>query len=314
MIHSDIGIYYDMIYVLSEHFNSKYENKWLDLKGVSDCILPFFYKSDKGYSFMQNIFAESYEELLINENIEVIQNKLIDCENSVNRIIDYYFGDVNIKFVFNDFRSLYDLNKVILKSKYPDELKSSLYSLFIEPVKTVHELMRTLLELNLQLKRMYENHSFSISKIHQGILEPKVLDKLNLTDKISDNTVCAVSLLDKEVLKVFPLNNGNYLLLIGEDYSNNIDTENRYDLKDFGYVLTEINRLKLLDMMKTSGEITIKDIEQQLCLSGTNAYYHLSSMTKPGMVNTRYEGRTVFYSINKEYFKKLCKKLYKYSE
>ena len=67
-------------------------------------------------------------------------------------------------------------------------------------------------------------------------------------------------------------------------------------------------------MMKTSGEITIKDIEQQLCLSGTNAYYHLSSMTKPGMVNTRYEGRTVFYSINKEYFKKLCKKLYKYSE
>lgn len=314
MIHSDIGIYYDMIYVLSEHFNSKYENKWLDLKGVSDCILPFFYKSDKGYSFMQNIFAESYEELLLNENIEVIQNKLIDCENSVNRIIDYYFGDVNIKFVFNDFRSLYDLNKLILKSKYPDELKSSLYSLFIEPVKTVHELMRTLLELNLQLKRMYENHSFSISKIHQGILEPKVLDKLNLTDKISDNTVCAVSLLDREVLKVFPLKNGNYLLLIGEDCSNNIDTENRYDLKDFGYVFTEINRLKLLDMMKTSGEITIKDIEQQLCLSGTNAYYHLSSMTKPGMVNTRYEGRTVFYSINKEYFKKLCKKLYKYSE
>ena len=314
MIHSDIGIYYDMIYVLSEHFNSKYENKWLDLKGVSDCILPFFYKSDKGYSFMQNIFAESYEELLLNENIEVIQNKLIDCDNSVNRIIDYYFGDVNIKFVFNDFRSLYDLNKLILKSKYPDELKSSLYSLFIEPVKTVHELMRTLLELNLQLKRMHENHSFSISKIHQGILEPKVLDKLNLTDKISDNTVCAVSLLDREVLKVFPLKSGNYLLLISKDYSNNIDTDNRYDLKDFGYVFTEINRLKLLEMMKTSGEITIKDIEQQLCLSGTNAYYHLSSMTKPGMVNTRYEGRTVFYSINKEYFKKLCKKLYKYSE
>ena len=57
-----------------------------------------------------NIFVESYEELLLNENIEVIQNKLIDYENSVNRIIDYYFGDVNIKFVFNDFRSLYDLN------------------------------------------------------------------------------------------------------------------------------------------------------------------------------------------------------------
>ena len=162
-----------------------------------------------------NIFVESYEELLLNENIEVIQNKLIDYENSVNRIIDYYFGDVNIKFVFNDFRSLYDLNKLILKSKYPDELKSSLYSLFIEPVKTVHELMRTLLELNLQLKRMYENHSFSLSKIHQGILEPKVLDKLNLTDKISDNTACAVSLLDKELLKVFPLKSGNYLNTAG---------------------------------------------------------------------------------------------------
>lgn len=314
MLHCKIGVYYDLIYVLTEHFNNGINNKWLDLKFVPDSIRPFFYKSDKGYSFMQNILRESYEELFLNENIVVIQNKLIDCEITVNNIIDFYFGEGNISFSFNNYRFLCDINGEIAKSEYPDNLKSSLYSLFIEPVKTVHDLMRTLLELHSQLAQIYENRILSISKVQQEISDDKLLTKLNTPKVTSKNIVCAVCLLDSECVKFVHINNDRYLLLLGVDYHKTFESDNELDLKEFGYILTEINRLKLLNMMHLNGEITIKHIEQELRFSGTNAYYHLSLMTKSGMVTTRYEGRTVFYSLNKSYFRTLCSKLSKYYE
>ena len=314
MLYCKLGIYYDLIYVLTEYFNNGIKNKWLDLKCVPNSIRPFFYKGDKGYSFMQNILNESYEELLLNDSIVVIQNKLIDCEITVNKIIDFYFGEGTINFLFNDYRFVCDINKEIAKSEYPDNLKSLLYSLFIEPVKTVHDLMRTLLELHSQLTQMYKNRILSISKKQQDINDDELLTKLNIPKVVSENTVCAVCLLDSECVKVVRMKNNRFLLLLGEDYHKTFEIDNELALKEFGYVLTEINRLKLLNMMHLNSEITIKDVEQELRFSGTNAYYHLSLMTKSGIVTTRYEGRTVFYSLNKSYFRTLCLKLSKYYE
>ena len=104
------------------------------------------------------------------------------------------------------------------------------------------------------------------------------------------------------------------MLILGKDYSNRFPADHSLDLTLFGYVFAEENRIKILDMMKNNGEIGIKDVEQQLRLSGTNAYYHLSLMIKSGVVKTRHQGRTVFYSIHKQHFKKICTALVKYCE
>lgn len=314
MLYCKLGVYYDLIYVLTEHFNNGLKNKWLDLKCVPNSIRPFFYKGDRGSSFMQNVLNECYEELLLNDGIEVIQNKIIDCEITVNKIIDFYFGESAIDFLFNDYRFVYDINKEIAKSEYPDNLKSSLYSLFIEPAKTVHELMRTLLELHSQISQMYKNRILSISKMQQDINEDELFTKLNIQKATLQNTVYAVCLLDSECVKVIHMKNNRFLLLLGVEYHKTFEIDNELDLKECGYVLTEMNRLKLINMMHLNGEITIKDIEQELRFSGTNAYYHLSLMIKSGMVTTRHKGRTVFYSLNKSYFRALCLKLSKYYE
>lgn len=311
MSYCKIGKYYDLIYVLTEFFSTGKKNKWIELNNISDCIRPFFYIGEKGYSFMQNILNDSYEDLLQNENIEVMQNKIIDCENTVNNLVDFYFGQDAVPFSLNDRGAICDINKEIIKSKYPSELKSSLYALFIEPVKAVHELMRTLLDIHWQLDRMYENRTSTLSKVQKGIKEEELLKRLNISDITSENMVYAVCLLDSECVKVIRLIDRN-LLLIGEDYHKSLESAGEHDLKAFGYVLTEMNRLKLLNMMRENGEITIKDIEQKLGFSGTNAYYHLSLMIKSGVVTTRYQGRTVFYSIHKPHFKKLGLKLSEY--
>ena len=226
----------------------------------------------------------------------------------------FYFSNTNINFAFNDYKSICDLNREITKSRYPDEIKSSLYSLFIEPHKSINALIRTLFEVHSQLMRIYENYMFRISKTRQEIKQTELLKNINIPHFAAEDITYSICLFDNDCVKNIEIKNNKTLLILGIDYHKTFELSNQFDLKEFGYVLTEINRLKLINMMHINGEITIKQIEQELYFSGTNAYYHLSLMTKAGMVTTRYEGRTVFYSLNKLYFRTLCSKLSKYYE
>ncbi len=313
MSFNNIGLYHDLIFILTEHFNNNTKLKSLDLREVPECIRPFFYKGNGRCSYMEKILIESYDELLLNDNISVIQDKVIDCEKTLKGVADFYFNN-QIDFALKDYQFICNINKEISKSAYPNEIKSALYSLFIEPHKTVNALMRTILGLYSQFIRVYENHIFSISKMKQEINEIESLKNLNIPNPTTEDMIYSICLFDNECVKSIQIKNNKLLLILGIDYKKTIDKSNQLDLKEFGYVLTEMNRLKIIDMMHTNYEITIKQIEQQLRLSGTNAYYHLSLMIKAGMVTTRYEGRTVFYSLNKSYFKTLCLKLFKYYE
>ena len=96
------------------------------------------------------------------------------------------------------------------------------------------------------------------------------------------------------------------LIVLGADYEADIaDLQNQMQrpaLDLLGTVLSEQNRIDLLDLIYKKGEVTIHDIEEELGIAGTNAYYHLSMMLRIGMVKTRNRGRTLLYSFNEEYF------------
>ena len=106
------------------------------------------------------------------------------------------------------------------------------------------------------------------------------------------------------------------LILLGIDYCdviNYLAIQNSLTyLEAFGNAISESNRIEILDLLLKKDEITIKDLEQEFGFTGTNAYYHLSLMIKAGMLKTRNRGRTVLYSINKNYFQILCNMLGKY--
>ena len=105
----------------------------------------------------------------------------------------------------------------------------------------------------------------------------------------------------------------NLILLKYKDQLNYILSQEYVpDLDTFGNAIAEKNRVDILDLMMSSGEITIKNLEQVLNLTGTNAYYHLNLMIKANIVKARNKGRTVYYSINKEYFTSVLKFLNRY--
>ncbi len=106
--------------------------------------------------------------------------------------------------------------------------------------------------------------------------------------------------------------------MLGSDYNNTFDfiifRNNTPELDKFGNALAEKNRVEILELLRRKGEITIRDIEQELGFTGTNAYYHLSLMIKANIVKTRNQGRTILYSINKRYFDAIRGMLSKYAE
>ena len=112
---------------------------------------------------------------------------------------------------------------------------------------------------------------------------------------------CIKSLYDSNVIHLF----------LGWDYESRFEyliaQTKSLQLDVLGTALSEPNRVELFKMMHTNGEITIKDIEQTMKISGTNAYYHLMLMLKANIVQTRNKGRTVHYSINKNQMDAIAK-------
>ena len=106
--------------------------------------------------------------------------------------------------------------------------------------------------------------------------------------------------------------------MLGSDYIDALqylsDIKLVPSLNEFGTALSEENRVSILQLIHDRKEVTIKDVEQALDMAGTNAYYHLSLMIRTGMLKTRNQGRTVLYSINRNYFDMLSKAINIYSQ
>ena len=92
------------------------------------------------------------------------------------------------------------------------------------------------------------------------------------------------------------------LIYVGIDYDENKNRKEGFKLDVFGNAIAEQNRVTILEYILKRGTATTSDINHILGYSGTTSYYHLALMQKVGMLNVESKGRTLYYSINKEYF------------
>ena len=313
MLFCNLGKYHDLIYILTEYFCAKNKIQSIDMSNVPESSRLFFYNNDTGTSFIQQIFWESYEELLRGGGIEIIQKRIINCSDTINKVAEFYFGKEKIRSTHDRSEFIKEVNKEIVKSKLPAEIKSSLYALFIDPYNTLKDVANMFFDLFLQITKMYESRISNVTMVQRNIMDTDLLQKLDMLYIAPEKISCSICLLDRKCIKVVPVGD-RFLLFLGEEYGETLELCDENKLKDFGNILTEENRLKILNLMHSNNGTTIKDIEQQLGFSGTNAYYHLALMVKFGAVTTRNEGRAIFYNINKTYFKSICYQLSKYFE
>lgn len=324
------SLYFNKDYYMSNYINfnkaaedTEYLNKVLsDFGPMPEELLPFFYIKDNVKCFMTQYYYEAHAKNLAGTyDVSVVQAEIADFDRVTENLIRFYFEGITDEALAECKTSLSAVGKLIKNSSYSAEVKNSLFSFFLEPVLVIQKLSYELMTKRIQLEQHYEKNYRQILKLQSGIDIEGTIEKLsevkNQKCDLSkfDTALVSVCLLNKHSIKIYYLP-GKVLLLLGADYEDYADyLKNQKELPEldaFGTALSEANRIEILDLILQKGEITIKDVEQALDFTGTNAYYHLSLMIKANMIKTRNRGRTVLYSINNGYFDSIINVLGKY--
>ena len=336
------GYMYDLFFIYVLYFNKDYclthfinynksfedtdfYNKLiLDVEPIPDELMPFFYLKDNKLSFVtQNYYEPFKDEFTTSYNLSFVQSKLSDYDKVIKNLIKFYFMDISEKHLDECMNSIKAIGKLIKDSKYSGDLKSCLYSFFIEPIPVIQKLSYELIAKDFFLSQRYEKNFKKITELQQKINIDQITDKFkqHKTQKVDldyfNDIYLSICILNKNVVRSNYYDN-KAVLVLGIDYADMLDyliNENKLpELDVFGNALSEKNRIEILDLIYRKNEITIRDIEKDLGFTGTNAYYHLSLMIKANIIKTRNQGRTVMYSINNHYFNLICETLGKYSE
>ncbi len=335
------GFIFDLFFLFTLHFNKEYcltnfinyskssedtgyyKSVLNDFPPISDELSLFFHLTEDKKNFMTKFFFEPYKEQFSSEsyNISVVQDALSDHDRVLENLIKFYFKDIDADTLLECKSSISAINKLIKESNYNGDIKSALYSFFIDPTPVMRRLSYELMEKEFALMQRYDNNAKRLSDLRddfdfellcQGLKNGKQ-QKGDLSS--FENIYISFCLLHKNCIKSLYRNDGAVVLL-GSDHLDTMEylvVQNELpELDAFGNAISEPNRVSVLDLIAERGEITIKDLEQEFGFTGTNAYYHLSLMIKAGMLKTRNRGRTVLYSINKNYFQVLCDILGKY--
>lgn len=106
-------------------------------------------------------------------------------------------------------------------------------------------------------------------------------------------------------MQIFFVDEGAVYLL-GYDYASILDiiekNKEKHSLSGLSSILGDTLRIQILNLLLQRKEVTCKELEKLLGLSGSTAYHHLSLFTKLGALSIRNEGKTIYYSLNKKYF------------
>ena len=327
------GRRYDLFFLFALYFNKEHclenfvntdkaredtefmERLWDEISPVPEELLPFFRLNDDGMSLITRCHFSNGPELLTDFEPG---NVFAGTDEMITAVLDFWLGGVNADPRLPD--GLREISAAINNSGCDYRMKSALYSLLVDPDRALDILVS-------ELKRG--------QKVKSGqyvLKKPDELKKAFNSERISREISACGQPIDlsfqgtayvsfctfaKNVIRIFHIG-GDALLLLGQDYEAQLASLRRRtevpQLDVFGTAISEKNRIDILNLILARGEVSIKDVEQELKFSGTNAYYHLSLMIKANRIKTRNRGKAVYYSINRRFFDSIIRVLGKYGE
>lgn len=307
----------------SNKYISFFENLLMEFSPFSSDLFPFFYIKDNNKCFMTHFYFDEYaSQFMTTYTLSTVQEALADHEQVIENMLRFYFGNASDKIIKECLTSPVAAGRLIKQSEYSGELKSSLYAFFLEPAMVIQKLACELTSKQFLLEEFYQRILAETIELQQGFDLEEVENALGQCDfqRIDFSkfqSVCISFCVCTNYCVKGLFCEDSVVILLGRDYKvflERIATKVQLPALDqFGNALSEQNRLDILELIWEKQEVTIRDIEQSLGFSGTNAYYHLSLMIKANMIKSRNRGRTVVYSINRQAFVAVCDLLSKYS-
>lgn len=337
------GYLYDLFFLFSLYFNmqrwlkhiinynktaedKEYFEKVLNpYLPISNELLVFFYLNDDNAIFLtQNYYKPYSKELLSGKySLDFVLEKLSNYDEVIDNVIRFYFRDLSDEMFAECRRSLTALNELVKESRYNGDVKSSLLSLVINPQPVINKLKQELVKKNILLSKQYSLRFAELQKVQNefdfDVLVEKLKSVRNQPIDIESFSEVQISwCLQSKNAVTWKLEDNIALMLLGIDYIDALiyfsDRSKLPDFEAFGNAMSEKNRIDILNLVHDREELSIKDIQQELCLTAPNAYYHLAIMIKTGLLKTRNDGRIVLYRVNTDYFTGLGELLLKYGK
>jgi len=301
----------------------KYFENILDyFSPFSEALYPFFYMKDNARTFMTQHYFYAFKSVLFSDfSFRTVLDALKNHREVQRHMLRFFFNSLDDETLDEYINSLQKLCLLIGASRYNDKLKCGLITIFADPDTAIQQLVYALQTAEVKLSQYYEKNYQKLMDLQWSIDIDNLQDNFSLlgnheVDLVNREIVYfTLCLAFKNCIKAEYVDR-DLLLMLGSDHESRfryLHTQNNsIQLDLLGAALSEPNRVEIFELMYNKGEITVKDIEQTMKISGTNAYYHLMMMLKANIIQTRNQGRTVCYSINKNHVDLICRYFSKY--
>lgn len=332
----NIAYLQDLFYIFHAHFNSESILESHTKRGIEDeaehnvainkrfAPIPeelhiFFTLKSHGRGFMSFVYLSCADYASPQSiSFENLLTKLRDVPELLRKLFGFWLMRAE-----SDLLDIKSLSRDIDSSDLDERVKRELYSFAADPERYAELLINTLIEKEKMLSEYYkecEERIISTQAGLDGIAIEELLDHIHLEpQKAVTSLNYSVSLLNRFLIWVCGTGNDNdpMTVLLGAEYKTIIHKKKApidIDLPLLGDILSEPNRISILELVREHGEITLKDVERHISCTGSTAHYHVTMMLRAKMLSVRGNGRTLYYRINDEYFREVVAVFARYCE
>ena len=292
---------------------------------ISDELYVFYHANTDGRCFMTARCVEPYKDRFVDGfDFTCFRGLLSDGKALTDDLIRFYLRGLSEEEYKECLSSVTTLFSYIKASEYTGEEKSKLYEFFVDPEPYIQALRDELTEKETRLSAYYKENYQIILDAHndttfdalcERVKEIRDLSFLRDSDQVLYTSFC---LLNKYCMyMLFATYGVTYVL--GYDYASVINAVIRRRRSNCSFdekcsALGEKSRFRILQLLTEQNELTRKEIERAFDLSSTSAYHHLTMLTKVGAIKVRNIRKTIYYSLNKEFFDAMIEQLIEFAK
>ncbi|MBQ8350651.1 MAG: helix-turn-helix transcriptional regulator [Clostridia bacterium] len=287
---------------------------------IPDDLYIFFHAIETGRTFITTQYYSKYSNgFLSSYDFKFLIAELGDQNRLIRRLINFYLYDLSEEEMDACMQSQATLFSHIKATQYSAEEKSRLYEFFVDPTPYIQCLIHELMAKEVQLAVYYQENYEKILAAHNQFSLGQLCEHLEgVRENVEGDRTVYVTycLINRLHLYTRPFDDG-FLFAMGVDYQKSILFSKKKrvtaDLRELGSALSDESRVRILELLLERDEIMCKDLEKIFDFSGSTAYHHITILSKFKLLNMRYQGKSVMYRLNRQYFDDAIKALAKFS-
>ena len=238
---------------------------------------------------------------LINRLLTAFVNEYTGSWSS-KQFIHYVTNEDRIKreiaqFYFNTDSTDSALDAVA-ESSYSADIKACLYEFFLYPQKYITLMNNEIQSIITETEKYYFQHAHilldCVNSFDSDILLSLIPKKLKSMDR-----TYSFSIISRYAV-FYGVEKTHNWVIVGSEYKKLTDVTNQapIDLAAFSNAFGDKIRVKIVDLIRENGEMTLADLSKNLGVVNTIAIYHLDILKKENLMLQRHNGRKVLYSLN----------------